>query len=401
MRGDGSTSAAARAGAFGLSGGRPLNDRQEEVLAMKYIVPLAALSLLLAGCAAGVADDVSGDEEDIESSEAAACSTTLKAFGYAWVDDPWSLSSVPSATYRHNSSGGSIVVQHTGPGAHKVTFQGLAPGGQVGGTAHVTSYGSSGEACKVQGWQTVGTDITVSVLCFNAVGTPLDTRFNIAYGTQPSEVSAHAYLWANDPVSASYTPDPTYQYNTTCAANQMQHGGPGTYLAKFPGLADGHQGTLKITAYGKSSDYCKVLDWWTSGPDVLADLRCRTAAGVHFDGQLTATYTRKNNLFGQGTGNFGYAYVDWSALAPLNRQYNSTGPANSVVHPGPGAYQVKFPGLGVTGGHVQVTAAGQTDTRCQSGGWTASGGDQVAFVYCHDHNGVLTDSPFTVSYQRL
>ena len=92
--------------------------------------------------------------------------------------------------------------------------------------------------------------------------------------------------------------------------------------------------------------------------------------------------------------------------APSLYSYNSSNTSNpsavnTITMLSTGSYRVDFPNLGLEiGGNVQVTAYGGDSTRCKVGGWSSGGGPVSAYVYCHDKNGVLTNSAFTASYVR-
>ena len=65
---------------------------------------------------------------------------------------------------------------------------------------------------------------------------------------------------ADAPTAASYTPNLTYQFNSTGAVNTITRSGVGVYTVHFPGL-DGNGGTALVTAYGGGNESCKVASW--------------------------------------------------------------------------------------------------------------------------------------------
>lgn len=85
---------------------------------------------------------------------------------------------------------------------------------------------------------------------------------------------------------------------------------------------------------------------------------------------------------------------------PEAYQYNSTHAANKVIRTGVGAYEVVLPGLGSTGGNVQVSGYG-TDERCKVGSWNRSGADEVVVVRCYSPAAVPADSRFTMSFTSV
>jgi hypothetical protein len=79
-------------------------------------------------------------------------------------------------------------------------------------------------------------------------------------------------------------------------------------------------------------------------------------------------------------------------------QCNSSGGVNSVVREGVGRYTVDFPGLGVDGGTVDLTAADTADRLCSVRDWGPSHTDQRVRVTCVDRDGTPADAAFTLAF---
>ena len=91
----------------------------------------------------------------------------------------------------------------TGVGAYTANLPNL---GASAGMVHVTAYVSGTETCKVASWLPSGSTQQVYVRCFTNAGVPVDTFYTLPYA-HPSTVAGHmAFLWANQPTAASYTP---------------------------------------------------------------------------------------------------------------------------------------------------------------------------------------------------
>src|SRR5437867_2159278 len=78
----------------------------------------------------------------------------------------------------------------------------------------------------------------------------------------PTGPRGSAFVWANRPSTASYTPSATYQWNSHhpgAAVNTITRTGKGSYTVRLPGL-DAKSGTAIATAYGPNPNYCKVAD---------------------------------------------------------------------------------------------------------------------------------------------
>lgn len=75
-----------------------------------------------------------------------------------------------------------------------------------------------------------------------------------------------AYVWANDPTSASYTPSTTYSHNPAGGIT-ISRDGTGDYTVLFDGLSlsGGH---VQVSAYGGSATSCKVASWGSNQVNV-------------------------------------------------------------------------------------------------------------------------------------
>lgn len=111
--------------------------------------------------------------------------------GYAWIDNATADSSVPSASYAFNSSGGAVTVVRSGSGIYKVSFAGLGAGGSTsGGTVQVSAYIAPGKgifiapiprSCNVVDWGSSAANIDINVRCYDLAGTLVDSRFTVLF----------------------------------------------------------------------------------------------------------------------------------------------------------------------------------------------------------------------------
>jgi hypothetical protein len=216
----------------------------------------------------------------------------------------------------------------------------------------------------------------------------------------PSGPSGSAFVWAHDPTSASYTPSSGYQWNSTSpwtAVNTVTRSGVGSYTVFLPGLA-AVSGTVLVTAYGSTNDYCKVGSWGPNGTQQAVNVRCYNSAGQPADSTYTLSYSNRS------WGSRGYVWADQPGSASYNPsapyQANSSGATNRITRSGVGTYQVILPNLGASAGHVEVTAYGYGSERCKTSGWGASGTDQSIGVRCFTAAGAAVDTYFTLTYVR-
>lgn len=218
----------------------------------------------------------------------------------------------------------------------------------------------------------------------------------------PISPIGNAFVWANDPTAASYTPSGTYQYNSSApfqTVNTISHTGTGSYTVYLPGLGS-PSGTVLVNAYGFTTNSCKVASWGPSGTSQAISVRCFTVGGQLADTQFTLSYT---NWIGGGS-DIGYVWANQPTSASYtpatNYQGNSSGAVNTITRSGTGWYQVRLPNLGQSAGHVQVTAYGYGSERCKVTGWGPSGADQLVGVRCFTATGSPVDTLFTLTYVR-
>jgi hypothetical protein len=159
-------------------------------------------------------------------------------------------------------------------------------------------------------------------------------------------------------------------------------------------------GTVNVTAYGSTTDMCKVGFWGPSGADLAVDVRCFTNTGIAADSLFTASFTGPV----QNPGEMGFAWADQPTTASytpsLTYQFNSTGATNTITRSAVGNYTVIMPGLGaVPAGHVKVTAYGAGDSNaCKVASWLENAGARTINVLCFNAAGSPVDTYYTVTY---
>jgi hypothetical protein len=225
-----------------------------------------------------------------------ACSGT----SFAWADQPAAASYTPSRFYSGNDTMEAQTITRSGPGLYTATLRGLPAG--PSGNVVVTAYGSPDTTrCKVQSWSRSGTNATVNVRCHTAAGVAADSRFTIAFDANgvPGRVvggqNLGAYLWADQAASASYTPSAAYRFNSReivglAAAPTITRAARGDYTARLRALPVAG-GNAQVTAYGGTTEVCKVVSTAAAGADVNVRVRCFTPAGAAADTRFTLLYT--------------------------------------------------------------------------------------------------------------
>ena len=80
---------------------------------------------------------------------------------------------------------------------------------------NVTAFGEGTSYCQVGSWGGDGAGgMSVSVVCTDQTGAPVDSLFTATYSVPPASGKL-GYVWANQPSTASYTPDGFYQMRNT------------------------------------------------------------------------------------------------------------------------------------------------------------------------------------------
>ncbi len=222
---------------------------------------------------------------------------------------------------------------------------------------------------------------------------------------------SYGFVWAYDSTADSYTPSEvsSYAYNDSGSRIEITRSGPGAYEVRFDklfvdydpnfiGQPEGELGTVQVTAYGTANRACKLAGAWD---DESIPVQCRDLAGNPADAPFTLLYYLVDRHPNQHTA---YAYASLSSepsYTPLaDAAYNPNGEKAIVAtRTAEGVYRMAwtdFGDIGVAGGHVQVTAVGADDARCQVSSWF---GDSTT-IRCFDSSGVPADSGYTVLYAR-
>jgi len=186
-----------------------------------------------------------------------------------------------------------------------------------------------------------------------------------------------AFVWADEPSAASYTPDAGYRYNPAGAVT-ITRASPGSYTVRFAGLASVvFAANVQVTPYATTAR-CRANGVSVDGSDLRVSVRCDDAGGTGQDAQYSLLLTAAP----AGTPGVGYTWnsSEASSSTPSNFTYNASGGTTTITRTATGRYTVLFAGLAPAGGGtVQVTAfdnlsSGLTvpGTACQSTLWTVT-----------------------------
>jgi S-layer homology domain len=98
-------------------------------------------------------------------------------------------------------------------------------------------------------------------------------------------VGGIAYVWANLPTTASYTPDTGYSFNSAGGAVSITRTGTGAYTVTFSGLSLVH-GNVQVSKYNVGAGECHPYFWNVSSVYV----RCYDASGAAVDAQFSLLF---------------------------------------------------------------------------------------------------------------
>jgi hypothetical protein len=192
----------------------------------------------------------------------------------------------------------------------------------------------------------------------------------------------------------------TVGYGTLPAATTVTPLAPaGRYQITFPGQA-APGGIVHVTAINNSPHWCQAEQWFQSGADEIAIIRCYKIGGVLDPTSFSAFFTRASGLPAAGP----YGYVDSQASGVLVSQYNSSGGVNTSTPGLLGQWVVRFPGI-ITGGPLdgglQATAVNTTiGARCKVASWVSTATSEDVQVHCFDSFGMPLNTRFTLTYQH-
>ena len=205
------------------------------------------------------------------------------------------------------------------------------------------------------------------------------------------------YVWAFEPVAASYTTTPgVYSFNGAGGTNTIIRSGSGRYTVRFGGL-NSADGVAHAVAYGSGTRICTVGVWYRSGVDVVVPVACFTEQGSPADTVFLANFSAHT---GAGSAAVTYLEADWparSAYVPT-RFFDSSGGTPGIRRAGTGIYYVRLPASDVSPGAPmlhQVTAVGNTAVHCQLRHRLAGTGEHQ--VMCQNPAGYGVDSRFALT----
>jgi len=197
--------------------------------------------------------------------------------GYMTNYDDTSASTFPDEFSSFNSAAGDMTVTRLAQGSYVALFKDLHA---AGGSVQATSFTSDG--CRAGSWTDVAAGLQVGIRCYDAAGALTDAEFRMTYmnglGMKGFGGTSVAYLLADKPKLASYTPSATYRFSTEGGTPNVKHIGKGYYRVTLPNFEVG--GAAVVTATGDGKQLCQLGALPTTGSPKKVDVRCFTPAGA-------------------------------------------------------------------------------------------------------------------------
>jgi hypothetical protein len=214
---------------------------------------------------------------------------------YLVATEPTTPSYTADPVYEFNTGGGTDTIVRNSTGDYTVEIPGI---GANSGTVKVSAEGGLNPSglstnCYVGSWFGSPT-VDVNVLCTDTAGNPADSDFTMTWVNNSSLLATAGgrwgYVWANEPTSTSYTPDPDYEGNSaTSASATITRTATGTYQVDFPKLG-GKKGDVQAGAYG-SDAVCNTGGWGSDGHGgASVDVNCFSPTGASVDTEFVAQY---------------------------------------------------------------------------------------------------------------
>lgn len=344
----------------------------------------------------------------------------------------WVLANQPNATApytptvaaSYNSSGGSITITNGSTGIYQVNFGSLYNKLNLNNVQVVAAGGPTGGAtsgyCLLLGWNGKGTGngAQMDIGCVDANGNLSPTQFFLEYQqrTSPfgSSAGGIAFLYADQPTAASYTPNTAFNFNSTGTSTNQNYAtvvrnSTGSYSVTIPGLESVHS-DVQVTALSNVAPArCKVGHWLSNGNGGTSiNVLCFNSSGSAADEYYSLAYS-VNEPFGltssaTARGAWARANCDTctTTYTPSAKyQYSgfATGKLTSVEgSAGSHEYRVAIPGsLTFSHSHEMVTAYGDNSDYCNIDAWLPQTAE--VNVACYAQGGAGANSDFGAVFQ--
>jgi hypothetical protein len=264
------------------------------------------------------------------------------------------------------------------------------------------------------------TDIQEVAACHDRAGNLVNSQFSAMFvAIADSPAGRIAYLFANDPTAASYTPSGA-NHNVSGVPNTVTKLGTGRWEVDLPNMGTAG-GTVQLTADTVAAA-CRAVSWTqvvsatSTGmrPDgnlpgnEAVDVTCRDFNGNPVDAYWWMVFADGVSLQGDmmyGTPTGAYLWANQPTAASYHPsaayRYTSAGPNHvpTISRKGTGSYLVTLPGM-PKGGAAFITPTGNGKSACALSSIRTNAAPQQLGVHCWRPDGTPVDSPFTLAFMH-
>ncbi|MBL8752755.1 MAG: hypothetical protein JNK15_05595 [Planctomycetes bacterium] len=328
---------------------------------------------------------------------------------FAWIENPSTNGPAPNFSYQHTPSGELIITERLGVGSCRVDLPGHLG---AGGNLQVTSAefpGSGNYVTVVESFVAGSRKMECYIKTFNAAGQPVDGDFNLVYRVGGAPTDRTAYLWANNPTAASYTPTLNYAFNGNRGFPTILRFALGSYRVTLPGLDNGTSGGhVQVSPIATNlASRAQVDSWANSGADKHVFVRTFDGAGNAADRMFLLSYTETAAAQAPHLGSGAHVWANnptQSSYVP-NSTFQASNGTNAPAAPititraGVGTYDVELPGHLDTFGVPTVAIYGTSPGAARVRDWlpTPTGGTTIR-VECTDVGYVPSDRQFVLQF---
>ena len=341
------------------------------------------------------------------ASFAAELNPTEAQVAFAWVENPSTTGPAPNLTYQHTPSGELIVTERLGVGYCRVLLPGHLSGG---GNLQVTSAefpGTSNFVTVVESFASVSGKLQCDIKTFGAAGQLVDGAFTLVYRVGGRPTDRTAYVWADNPTAASYTPPTNYSFNGNRGNPTIVRTGIGMYVVTLPGLASAY-GHAQVSPIATNiASRAQVIGWGSTGADMTVTVRTFDRTGSINDRMFLLSYTQTAESQARHLGSGAHVWANLptqSSYTPnVNSQAsNGTNPPATLItitRASVGTYDVVLPRHQATFGVPIVGIFGLSAGAARIRDWVSTpGGGTSIRVECTTPNYTLSNRQFLLQF---
>ena len=207
-------------------------------------------------------------------------------YSYLWADQPAAADYAPNWLYRYDTTGAASRVVRDGVGTYRAYLPSSTDETTL--TYYQTSaYSTEPVACATVGYLGDG---WVRVLCRDAAGVLVDSRFSLSYTPNTLLVRVAPTYQLRVRATAVYAAVAWVSESSTSHLVTASRRGVGDYEVYLPEIGS-DIGHAVVHSSASSGRVCSVKGWIHEGPDEWIQVRCVNHLGVSADSSFFAAFT--------------------------------------------------------------------------------------------------------------